>query len=90
MLSNEELREIINREENHIDDYLSIIERYIYDRKGVDLKLQYNKDSFLSLHNDFNLIMYYYEIASKWYKTNEKSDDTNVHRGTTGNVSRGD
>lgn len=35
MLSDAQLKEILFRTENHITNYLEVIERYIYDLKGV-------------------------------------------------------
>lgn len=68
MLNDEELYKIINREENHIDDLISVIQRYIYDRKEVVINIQYNQQPLFFVHNDFNLIMNAYDIAFKWYK----------------------
>lgn len=80
MLNNEEIQEIINREENHIDDILSVIEKYIFDKKGVNVKIHYDKNEIFFIHRDFNLIMRAYDSAIKYYKQrDERIQSPDVH-----------
>lgn len=71
MFNDKELDEVLDRDENHIDDLISVIQRYIYDRKKVVVNINYNQHPFFFINNDFKLIIYAYDQAFKWYKENK-------------------
>ena len=54
-----------------IEGMCSVVERYIYDLKGVRVNININYPNRFILQNQFNKLCYAYDVAKRYYNGEE-------------------